>query len=308
VPRCRPSKSGRRRTGVWIRERVHQIVRTRTYVGSWVADKERALSIPVPRIVSDAQYARADAVLLRAGRRGQPRNPHKYLLQGLASCSLCGGPIGCASTGSWMNSRGKMRNFYYVCARRRRPRSDLKTCTLPMIRSESIDERLWSTIVETVISDIHIEKALAEHGAGTESDPDPRVSVSRLQARLKQLTRAEEILLERFGRGFITDASLDKELIRLKADRTCVQEGITAAERAVGRDEGAGYDTAALRKAISVLRAQLRRATAEDRRDIVRAIVAGGENGVKIGPERIEAQILLAPRAASAVAQAYTAG
>jgi DNA invertase Pin-like site-specific DNA recombinase len=308
VPRCRPSKSGRRRPGVWILERVHQIVRARTYLGSWVADKERGLSIPVPRIVSDALYARADAALLRAGRRGQPRNPHKYLLQGFSSCAVCGGAIGCASTGSWMTRQGKRRHFYYVCSRRRRPRSDSKSCTLPMIRSEAIDDRFWNAIVESVISDSHIEKALAEHGAETQSDPDPRAALSRLEARLKQLTRAEEVLLERFGRGFITDAALDKELVRLKADRTSLQEAIAVAQRTVGRRDLASRNAAALRKAISDLRGQLRTATPQDRRDIVRAIVAGGESGVKIGPERIEAEILLAPQGPSAFAQVYTAG
>jgi site-specific DNA recombinase len=308
VPRCRPSKSGRRRPGTWIHERVHQIVRARTYLGSWVADKVRGLSIAVPRIVTEALYGRADAALLRAGRRGQPRNPHKYLLQGLATCSLCGGQIGCASTGSWMTRQGKRRSFYYVCSRRRRPRPDSKTCTLPMMRSEAIDDRFWSTIVESVISDVHIEKALAEQGVGPQSEADPRVSLSRLQARLKQLTRAEEILLERFGRGFITDGALDKELVRLKADRTSVQEGIAAAQGAIGRSEKAAYDASALRKGISDLRVQLRRATADDRRGIVHAIVAGGEKAVKISPERIEAEILLAPGPSSAVAQVCTAG
>jgi hypothetical protein len=49
-------------------------------------------------------------------------------------------------------------------------------------------------------------------------------------------------------------------------------------------------------------------ATAEDRRDIVRAIVARGEKGIKIGADRLEAQILLAGQGSSAVAQVYTAG
>src|SRR6266496_3955770 len=308
VPRCRPSKSGRRRPGVWLLERVHQIVRARTYLGSWVADKARGLSIPIPRLVTDTLYARADAALLRAGRRGQPRNPHKYLLQGFSSCSLCGGAIGCASTGSWMTRQGKRRHFYYVCSRRRRPRNGSKACTLPMIRSEAIDDRFWNAIVEGVISDSHIEKAIAEHGAETQTDPDPRVALSRLEGRVKQLTRAEEILLERFGRGLITDAALDKELVRLKADRTSVQEAIAAAQRVVGRHDQAARTGTALRKAIAELRGRLRTATTQDRRDIVRAIVAGGENGVKIGSERIEAEILLAPQGPPTFAQVYTAG
>ncbi len=308
VPRCRQSKSGRRRPGVWILERVYQIVRARTYLGSWVADKVRGLCVPVPRIVSDDLYARADAALRRAGRRGQPRNPHKYLLQGFASCSLCGGPIGCASTGSWVKHQGERRHFYYVCSHRRRRRRTGSTCTLPMIRSEEVDDRFWNAIVESVISDSHIEKALAEHGSETQTDTNPQVSIARLSARLKQLIRAEEILLERFGRGFITDAALDKELVRLTADRTSLQEAITAAQRNVVRHDQTNRNAEAVRQAIRQLRGQLRTATVQDRREIVRAIVAGGENGVKIGPQRIDAEILLAPQGATAFAQVCVAG
>src|SRR5450631_1109722 len=81
VPRSR-RKPGGRAPGYWIRERVYEIVRRRTYLGRWIADKARALSVPVPQIVTDDLFAKADKTLLSAGRRGQLRNPHQYLLQG----------------------------------------------------------------------------------------------------------------------------------------------------------------------------------------------------------------------------------
>ena len=140
VPRARPSKTGNRPAGVWILERVHQIVRAPTYRGTWVADRARGLSVKVPQIVSEALYHQADAALRRAGRRGQLRNPHKYLLQGMATCGLCGASIGCASTGNWSTAHGNRRHFYYVCSRRRRSRRGAaETCTLPMVRSDALD-------------------------------------------------------------------------------------------------------------------------------------------------------------------------
>ena len=63
-----------------------------------------------------------------------------------------------------------------------------------------------------------------------------------------------------------------------------------------------------LRAALEDLRQKLRFATLENRRDIVRAVLAKDENAVKIGPERIEARILLAPQARSGVAQVYRTG
>jgi DNA invertase Pin-like site-specific DNA recombinase len=308
VPRARPSKAGRRAAGVWILERVHQIARARTYLGSWVADKTRGLSISVPRIIADDLHARADEALRRSGRRGQLRNPHKYLLQGISACALCQGPIGCASTGSWMARGAKRRNFYYVCSNRRRPRRSEGSCTLPMMRSEIIDERLWKTIVERVISDAHIERALADHGRDEETSEDPRASLLRLENRQKQLGRAEEILLERFGRGLITETALDKELIRLKTERGSIERAVAVVHNKAKRSEDAMRTAEALRLAVAKLRERLRMATAEDRRDILRAIVARGENGVKIGPDRIEANILLSAPDPSAVAQPYSAG
>jgi DNA invertase Pin-like site-specific DNA recombinase len=308
IPRARQSKSGRRAAGVWILERVHQIARARTYLGSWVADKTRQLSIPVPRIVSDALYARADEALRRAGRRGRLRNPHKYLLQGISVCAVCRGPIGCASTGSWVAKGAKRRNFYYVCSNRRRPRRPEGSCTLPMMRSEIIDERFWKTIVDRVISDAHIEEALADHRRDEEPAEDPRASLLRLENRRKQLGRAEEVLLERFGRGLITDTALDKELLRLKTERGSIERAVVVVQNKAKRSENATRTAEALRMAVSKLRERLRMATAEDRRDIVRAIVASGENGLKISPDRIEANILLSAPGPSAVAQPYAAG
>jgi site-specific DNA recombinase len=307
VPRARPSKSGRRVAGVWIRERVHQIVRARTYLGRWVANKARALVVPVPRIIDDRLYARADSALLRAGRRGQLRNPHQYLLQGISTCGACGAPIGCASTGSWQTGAGTRRNFYYVCSRRRRPKPSEYACDLPMFRSDAVDAKLWEAVLTAVIREDHLERAVAEREKEVDAGPDPK-AVPRLESRLKQLVRAEEILLERFGRGLITESVLDKELVRLSKDRAAATAALDTAKAASAKRPSRDQGSKALRTAVEDLREKLRFATAEDRRDIVRAILAKDENAVKIGPARVEARLLLAARANHGVAQLYAAG
>jgi len=305
VPRARPSKSGRRAPGVWIRERVHQIARARTYLGRWLANKARGLAISVPRIVDDGLYSRADSALLRAGRRGQVRNPHQYLLQGISTCGACGAPIGCSSSGSWQTRAGTRRNFYYVCSRRRRPKPSERACDLPMFRSEAVDTKLWEALLTAVIREDHLERAIAEREKEVEEGPDPK-DVRRLEARLKHLVRAEEVLLERFRRGLITESILDKELIRFSTDRAAAKEALDAAKAAskerACREQGAK----ALSAAVDDLREKLRFATPEDRRDIFRAIVAKDESAVKIGPSRIEARLLLASPASPVVGQVYT--
>jgi len=201
VPRARASEAGNRRAGVWILERVHQIVRARTYRGTWVADRARGLSVTVPQIVSQVLYQQADAALRRAGRRGQLRNPHRYLLQGMASCALCGASIGCASTGNWSSAHGNRRHFYYVCTRRRRGhRGARETCTLPMVRSDALDARFWEAIVDGVIRKDHLENALRERARESQSESGRSADLIRLEAGLKRLGRAEEILLSAIAR------------------------------------------------------------------------------------------------------------
>jgi DNA invertase Pin-like site-specific DNA recombinase len=307
VQRARPSKSGRRAPGVWIRERVHQIVRSRTYLGRWFADKNRALAVPVPRIIDQGLYARADAALLRAGHRGQLRNPHQYLLQGISVCGLCGSRIGCSSTGSWLTGKGAPRSFYYVCSRRRRPKPSQKPCGLPMFRSDAIDQRLWDAIVDSVIRQDHLERAIAESSQHVKPDRSAK-SLHRLEARLEKLVRAEEVLLDRFGRGFITESLLDKSLTRLSQERAAATESISSERAATGGRRPAPDASNALKQAVEALRREVRIATPKDRRDIVRAIVGRQENAVKIGSNGIQARICLASLASPAVAQVHIAG
>jgi hypothetical protein len=148
-----------------------------------------------------------------------------------------------------------------------------------MLRADTVDGKIWEALVSSVIREDHLEKAVAESVRESESGPDPK-ELPRLEAKQKQLVRAEEILLERFGRGLITESVLDKELIRLSKDRTSVKQSIDAAKGAV-RDRSARDATGdALRAALEDLRHKLRVATHEDRRDIVRAVLAKDENGI----------------------------
>ena len=132
--------------------------------------------------------------------------------------------------------------------------------------------------------------------------------VTPKRSKQKQLVRAEELLLERFGRGLITDSVLDKELVRLSKDRTAVKQSIEAAKVALRERPSRDATANVLRVALDDLRQKLSFATPADRRDIVRAVLAKDENGVKIGPERIEARLLLAAQGRSGVAQVYGAG
>ena len=177
-----------------------------------------------------------------------------------------------------------------------------------MVRSDALDARFWEAIVDGVIRDDHLENALRERVGESESEPDRAADLVRLEVRLKRLVRAEEILLERFGRGLVTEAGLDGQLRLLTKERASVVQATASARDCIRHRADRVQDVESLRTAAARLRDRLRIATPEDRRDIVRAIVDKGESGVILGPERIEARVLLAPRDDAAFAQVYRAG
>lgn len=84
-----------------------------------------------------------------------------------------------------------------------------------------------------------------------------------------------------------------------RAERSSVARAVAAARRAIDSRNAVPDAPAALRGAVSEFRQRLRMTAAEDRRYILR--VARGEKGIKIGADRIEAQIL-AGQGSSAVA------
>ena len=290
VPRARPSASGNRRPGHWSRERVQQIVRARTYLGEWTADKARKLTIKVPPSISQDLCDRADAALLRAGRRGETRVRHVYLAQGIARCALCGASIGCCSTNA--GTVNKKRMFYYVCSRRRRGQA----CTLPMRRVDKVDEQLWASISDLLLRPDLVERALASReddgGSGAAGWAKDLADYGRKLARLND---AEAVILERFSRGLIGSEVMDRHLAKSGRERKMLEKQIEVCREQAKVAEADRSAVAALRATVDDLRAGIAKASPSQRRAIVLTLVPGnGDNWIEIGPTEVTAKVLLA--------------
>lgn len=138
---------------------------------------------------------------------------------------------------------------------------------IPIVRSDKLDARFWEAIVQGVIRKDHLEKALRELASESQSEPDRAADILRLEAELKRLVRAEEILLERFRRGVVTEAALDRELLVLAKERASVTEAIASAHEGMRTKADLGRELVSLREAAAGLRERLRIATPQDRRD-----------------------------------------
>ena len=304
VPRARPSKTKKRQPGRWNRERVNQVARATTYRGSWVAHKTKGLSVPIPVIIEDDVFSRAEDALLRHGRRGMTRVRHAYLAQGIARCGICGSLMGTCSTSS--GTVNKKRLFYYTCSRRRRPENHPR-CSLPMKRADDLDEQLWSTLSQALMRPDLLEKVLAASDEDESREGvDWAKDLQEFTRKLNRLDQTDGVILERFRRGLISSTTMDRHLDSSSRERALLERQIATASRQADNAKVQREHVRALRATAETLAARIATASLAERREIVHTLVPGrDDNWIVIDSETVRATILLAPAAQSTSATAF---
>lgn len=261
--------------GEWSAARVYAMLRQAAYRGEWTADRHRKLTIAVPAIIEPATWY---AVRDRAGavsRRGAQRAKHSHLLEGLATCDLCGAPIRIASA----SFRGRSCRIAarYVCLRRRRPDRGTEPCRLPYLTVAEVDARLWSVIEQLIQAPGRLERAVqrARDSAGADRDAW-KEDLVRAEKRLAQLERAQDAIMKRFRNGLITEEAFDRELVAGGRERQMAQEQVEAARRAqfaAGRRESRAD---ALERLVADLRRRASETSPARRRELVVQLLAPG--------------------------------
>ena len=105
--------------------------------------QEQWIPIHVPAIVTEEEQARAREIL-RSNRLNSPRKTkYEYLLRRLVVCGECGCRMGCQSHS---NKRGDVRYPYYTCNRRPEETGRAEKCRARLMRSDWLDEAVWSAI------------------------------------------------------------------------------------------------------------------------------------------------------------------
>jgi DNA invertase Pin-like site-specific DNA recombinase len=257
------------REGRWIRERVWQTVRARTYVGEWTADKRRELVVAVPPIVSVDLWQRAQDEMIAHGKRGLSRTRHVYLIEKLARCEQCGAMIGIAAANAHTVSK-------YLCAHRRRPPLDVDRCTLPLHPTAGIDAEVWATVADILGREDLVADALRRRRAASADAPMWEADLAAARAHLERLERAGAAILIRFERGLIAESAMDESLTRIARERETVTRQARTAEQALSRAGSTASQTDALEARLAAVRSALPRLGPEERRDLVRAFVAPG--------------------------------
>jgi hypothetical protein len=282
--------------GSWQAARVLEIVRSRAALGEWTADKRRRLTIAVPPIVDEDLWQRAQAHLAINGRRGLRKTRHEYLLEGLAICGSCGMSMGIRS--AFVSRRdGRGDPAAYRCQGRRSFRLGDAPCGAPLVRVADADVRVWEAI-RRELEDPGLAAEIASARDGRASDHDAwRADAEAHRAHLARLDEVEAAILERFERGLIGEAGLDRELQRLAGKRASLRAQLATVEHAQASTAGAHARLEAAERTLERLRGALGEADFAARRRLVVDLIPRG--GVTFYGDELRITLLV-PRASTA--------
>ena len=280
----------------WSRAGVYRIVRKRTAIGEWEADKARGSVLKVPALVTEQQWTAAQQALIAHGKRGLRRTKHVYLLEGLATCGHCGKPVLIRSQSP--ARRGRVNPAAYVCRGRKLERA----CNAKIVQTAELDERVWLAVCDE-LQQPELINALAAAGAQHEADErDWKADADGYRSHLARLDKVESTIMARFRRGTITETGLDKELDAIARERKMVRDQLATAERAMSNASTSKARLSAASEVLDVLRAALPRASAEQRRALLRELVLDGGIVITGGRARLDLR-LVRPEGSSAAAQ-----
>lgn len=254
------------RAKYWTRERVWNLANHTIYRGQWMADRRRRLTIPVPRIVDDALWFVVHNGFRASGLRGLRRTKYVYLLEGIATCELCGGRIGIDSQRGpgKRGTRDKMAARYICINRRRLPAPGIARCTLPTIRTADADDRAWAEI-RKLVADDRIERRTERARKGA-APPDAAKDLKAIEGKIARLETAEAGILERFQRGLISDGAMDRSLAAITRDRSALDVQLKAARQLKAAAAVMVVKAISVRDALANLRRQVEGAPPELRR------------------------------------------
>lgn len=253
----------RPRGGRWSAGRIQDLIASDVYLGRYLTDARRGLSVPVPPIVTPELAHEARQVMLARYRRPPARTTRHPLLAGVARCGLCGEPIGIGNTTD--RATGTQPATYCCLSRRYYRRTGERPCELRPARVAEVDAALWPALVDAIDA-AAIERWIAA------SARQPTANVADARAEIARTDRAQDAVLSQLARGLIAQEVADAQIARLAERRRVALDALSEAQRA---DQGlrAASDQAAVEEALAAFRRGAEVATIAERRALVRAVV-----------------------------------
>ena len=217
---------------MWRQSYVHHVLGNATYTGTLVYGKFRHIStqdgtkvynqpketwieIPVPRLVDDESWNRAQRMKRQRSRKSKRNTKVLYLLQHLLRCGECGHNFYAKSIWSSTNVRnGKRYRYdlpaprrYYMCNGMQGLR--MRCREKPYIPAEQLEESIWSEVKRVIQNpDLlvgGIDPLDSRERRGLEAD------IVRAERDLRSIQMEDDRAITLFVSGKITEAQLDHQ-------------------------------------------------------------------------------------------------
>jgi len=240
---------------------------------------EEWISIPVPALIEEEQFAQVQARLSRNQQQAMRNTTHEYLLRGLVSCGVC--QLSCSGR---QRSRKERAYRYYVCRGKQNPVGSCREerCTARFIPAEQLEQRVWDDLCQLLREPARVTEALhrAQSGAWLPEELQRRrETLAGIRARLG---RQRERLLEAYLAEVIELSSFQQKDGELRRR----QEDLLAQEREIESQSQRSVAIGALAQSIQEISERLweglEQATFTQRRQLVellidRVVVTNGE-------------------------------
>jgi len=241
IERQRPEAKRKERTaGIWRPSRIRNLIVNPVYKGIHIygkrSKKQRELiSRPVPPIVSEEDWERAQQTL-RAHMLFSDRNARtKYLLRGLVRCSYCNlNYVGCTYPD---HKDGKKR--YYRCNGKTAYRGPYQgKCPSKAVNADALEEAVWKEIEKILLDPEWVITKL------NESHLNQEMQQARLEAEQAMLEKAladkqgeKETILDLYRRKLIAFNDLEKQLVKIANEEAYLMTRLDSLE-AKAKEQG----------------------------------------------------------------------
>ena len=218
--RIRHNRIGRQNGGA-VRRLTGRTARAR---GEWI-------ELPVPAIVDEALFARAQQQRAANQRFSARKTTEQTLLQGLCVCAHCGYTMGRNSAGK--TSPKTPRRHYYRCHGIdgwRRPQGAV--CDNPAVRADELDEAVWKEVFAMLERPELIQREINRRLAAANDTIDARRRTDTLQGELARITARMRRLLDAYQEEVITLDELRERKTPLQARQRSILSELDALKAA----------------------------------------------------------------------------
>lgn len=273
-------KRKQRTSGVWRPGRIRGLITNKTYMGTHEFGKRTAsgrpvISRPVPAIVSEAIWMKAQQTLRDNFLFSARSARNKYLLRGLIKCGLCG----LTYVGIAANRPNGKREFYYRCNGAHSPAvyGANGRCQSKAVRGDHLEQQVWSD-VEAFLR--NPEPVLEQLHARLESDAQGsdqiRKQVTRLEGLLAQKAAERSRVVGLYRRGRLTEADLDAQMDEIGKEETALESQIGELRSKIAGADSIGATISSAQALLGRLRKRLDEPVSwEQKRRLIEVLVAG---------------------------------